>query len=87
MKSILVIHLGFGQKGGLVEFQGQQVEVKRLGCGGDVRLARQWIADHDGKVDAIGLEGLPAQIRLGGSQRAHTIGITLAALRYGNAGG
>ena len=43
-------------------------------------LARQWIADHDGKVDAIGLEGLPAQIRLGASQRAHESGRLLAAI-------
>jgi predicted amino acid dehydrogenase len=79
MKRILVIHLGFGQESGSIEFQGQQIEVKRQGCGGDAGLARQWIGDHDGKVDAIGLEGMPAQLRLGGSQRAHTIGITLAA--------
>jgi predicted amino acid dehydrogenase len=80
MKSILVIHLGFGQEGGLIEFQGQQIEVNRLGCGGDVQLARQWIAEHDGKMDAIGLEGLPAQMRLGNAHRVHEVGTTLAAL-------
>jgi predicted amino acid dehydrogenase len=80
MKSILVIHLGFGEESGLVEFQGQQIEVERLGCGGDVELARQWIAEHDGKVDAIGLEGLPAQLQLGGKGRAHEIGLDLASV-------
>lgn len=79
MKSILVIHLGIGEESGLVEFQGQQVEIKRLGCGGNTVLARQWIAEHDGKMDVIGLEGLPALLQLGGTQRAHETGVTLAS--------
>ena len=60
MKSILVIHLGFGEASGLVEFQGHQIEIKRLGCGRDAALARLWIAEQDGKVDVLGLAGLPA---------------------------
>jgi predicted amino acid dehydrogenase len=79
MKNILVIHLGLGEESGLVEFQGQRIEVKRLGCGGDVEVARQWIAENDGKVDAIALEGLPAQLRLGDAQRQHEAGAMLAA--------
>jgi predicted amino acid dehydrogenase len=79
MKSVLVIHLGLGEESGLVEFQGQHIEIRRLGCGGDAALARQWIAEQDGKVDAIALEGLPAQLRLGNAQRAHESGKTLAA--------
>jgi predicted amino acid dehydrogenase len=80
MKSILVIHLGFDQEGGQIEFQGQKIAVERLGCGGDVGLARRWIVEHDGKVDAIGLEGLPALIRLGDAQRSHETGVALASL-------
>lgn len=80
MKNVLVIHLGFGEESGLVEFQGQQVEIQRLGCGGDAILARQWIIEHDGKVNAIGLEGLPAQLHLGEVQRGHEAGMALSAV-------
>jgi predicted amino acid dehydrogenase len=79
MKSILVIHLGLGEESGLVEFQGQSIEVRRLGCGGDIEIARQWIVEHDGRVDAIALEGMPAQLRLGSAQRVHEAGASLAA--------
>ncbi len=80
MKSVLVVHLGSGEESSLVEFQGQQIEIRRLGCAGDADLARRWIIEHDGRVDAIGLEGLPARLQLGNARRTHETGAALASL-------
>ena len=77
MKQILVIHLGDGESVETVSFLGQDVSIKRLGCHGDADQARALITAHDGQVDAIGLEGLPAQLKLGGVSHPHSIGLSL----------
>ena len=78
MKHILVIHLGDGESIETVSFLGQELTIKRLGCHGDADQARAWITVHDGQVDAIGLEGLPAQLSLGGVSHPHSIGSSLS---------
>ena len=77
MKNIAVIHLDDANYDEIVRFLGQEIEIRHRGCGGDAERARTLIAEMDGKVDAIGLEGLPAQLQLGSTQRAHELGVTL----------
>jgi predicted amino acid dehydrogenase len=79
MKQIVVLHSDEGQTTTAVSFLGQQVEVKRIGCRGDPQLARAFITNYDGKVEAISLEGLPTQLKLGGVVRPHEIGAGLLA--------
>ena len=77
MKQILVIHLGDGESIETLSFLGHDWSIKRLGCHGEAEQVRALIAAHDGQVDAIGLEGLPAQLRLGGVSLPHSIGSLL----------
>jgi len=79
MKKILVIDLTQSSDTSQIHWLGQTVEIDRKGCGGDVELARDCIASHDGKVDAIALDGLPAQLALGGARHPHELGATLSA--------
>lgn len=79
MKHVLVIHLGTGDDREIIDLLGQPVEVRRVGCRGDAEVARGWLAELDGQVDAIGLEGLPALLRLGHLTRPHAVGAHLAA--------
>ena len=37
---------------------GKRYHIRRIGTGGDVRLARKLVREHDGQVDAIGLAGM-----------------------------
>lgn len=74
MKKVLVIHLNEGEEKVVADLLGQQIEVRYVGCGGDPERASALIREHDGKVDAIGLEGLPRHIQLAGNSRAHRIG-------------
>jgi predicted amino acid dehydrogenase len=80
VKRVLVVHLGEQTTTETVTFLGQDVVVERRGCDGDTDLARRWIADHDGEVDAIGLDGLPTTLRLGGVSRPHAVGASLRAV-------
>ena len=77
MKEILVIHLNSGTEITGVSFLGEEVQIRRVGCSGDVELARALIKQHDGQVDAIGLEGLPAELQLGNASRTHPAGAML----------
>lgn len=77
MKSILVIHLNDGQTTETVHFLGQELYIERVGCGGDPNRAQTLIAEYDGKVDAIALEGLPTRLELGSAVIEHTIGAQL----------
>jgi predicted amino acid dehydrogenase len=79
MKTLIVIHIGETEERECVTFLGQRVEIRRLGCGGDAEQARRWIAEYDGKADAISLEGLPAELRLGAARVPHTLGTTLSS--------
>ena len=79
MKQIAVIHLDDTNSEEVVSLLGQQVRVLHLGCGGDGEKARALIAEQDGKVDCIALDGLPATLYLGNSQRPHVVGATLPA--------
>ena len=80
MKAIVVIHIGEGVETETVTFLGQPVEIRRLGCGGSAERARSWIAEFDGKADAIVLDGLPTQLKLGAESRPHALGATLPAV-------
>jgi hypothetical protein len=78
MKEIVVIHLDDGEETSVVTFLGQEVQIHRIGCHGDAERARAVIAQYDGTVDAIGLEGYPAELELGAERVAHEVGATLA---------
>ncbi len=77
MKKVLIIHLGDGCEVYRDTFLGQEVHVERMGSHGDAEKTRALIAEFDGKVDAIGLEGMPAQLRLGQARRVHEVGASL----------
>jgi len=79
MKNVLVIHLGRGDEIVDTSFLGQTIRVERVGCAGDAEQATLLISAYDGRVDAIGLEGMPASIQLGGAQRSHLVGATLGS--------
>ena len=74
MKQILVIHLNEGNSSETVTLLDQEIVVLRVGCHGDLEAARQLIGDHDGKVAAIALEGMPARLDLGDQHRLHEEG-------------
>ena len=74
MKKIVVIHLNQESSSETVRLLGQEIEVLRVGCGGDPEIARQLIGDYDGRVSAIALEGLPARLELGDQVRLHNEG-------------
>jgi predicted amino acid dehydrogenase len=82
VKTILIIHSGNEEELATVLFCGQQVQIRRLGCGGDAEYARRLIADHDGQVDAIGLEDMPIHLQLGPAHQQHRLGATLAAASH-----
>ncbi|HTP10937.1 MAG TPA: serine carboxypeptidase [Anaerolineae bacterium] len=77
MKKILVLHLGDDDEITTVTFLQQSIEIRRLGTSGDPDRAGACIAEYDGKVDAIALEGFAAQLRLGTETRVHEVGAAL----------
>jgi hypothetical protein len=64
MKHILLIHLSSGEDISTISFAGRAVEIRRVGCAGDPERARALIAEADGQVDAIGLEGIPSELQI-----------------------
>lgn len=82
MKQIVVIHLGAPDTAATetVTFLTQLVQITRRGCGGDVHRAQDLIAQYDGQVEAMVLDGLPAELRLGPVKRPHALGMALPAL-------
>lgn len=82
MKRIAVIHLNDGENSERVTFLGRELEIRRIGCAGDPAEARGLIRELDGRVDAIGLEGLPAYLELGPAILAHSIGRELPDLAH-----
>ncbi len=49
----------------VVMLAGEQVQLERIGTGGDVRRARALFAELDGQVDALGVGGIDLCVRLG----------------------
>ncbi len=80
MKEIAVIHIGDRNADETVSLVGQEVCIHLRGVGGDSERARALIAEFDGKVDCIALDGLPATLQLGSAQCAHLVGSTLPPL-------
>lgn len=85
MKHILVIDSGSGTEMRRVTFADQQIEIRRCGSEGKTELVQQWIVEANGQVDAIALEGMPAQLRLGAATYPHNEGTKLreAAAKLG----
>ena len=80
MKQVLILHIDHDDDDRDIHFLGQHVRLLRRGCGGELKAAQDLIAQYDGQVDAIGLEDMPAQLRLGTSSSAHKIGALLAGM-------
>ena len=66
MKRAVSISLGSSKrdKRVVVCFNGQDIQVERVGMDGDVAKARQMYLDLDGKVDAFGVGGVDLYLRL-----------------------
>ncbi|MCA9941682.1 MAG: hypothetical protein KC418_23745, partial [Anaerolineales bacterium] len=77
MKQIIILHLNEDSNVEEVTFLGQTVRIRRIGCQGDVARVEAAIEEYDSQVDAIGLEGMPAQLQLGPARRAHETGATI----------
>jgi len=73
-KKILAIHLDSEDTEATVHLMGREIVVLRRGCEGNPERAQELIAAFDGKVDAIGLQGLPASLHLGNAHVEHEIG-------------
>ena len=80
MKKVLVINLVEAETEEQVEFLGQQIELISRGCRGDGARAAALIAEYDGNVDAIALDGLPFELHLGAAHRPHTVGAGLRSV-------
>ena len=62
MKEIAVIHIGDRNADESLSLLGQEVCAHLRGTGGDADKARALIAEFDGRVDCIALDGLPASL-------------------------
>ncbi|MBP8000538.1 MAG: serine carboxypeptidase [Chloroflexi bacterium] len=78
MKQILLLHLHPVEKTETIHFLGQTVQINHRSCQGDWEQAQTLIAQYDGQVAAIGLEGLPINLQLGSVRRPHTLGMKLS---------
>jgi predicted amino acid dehydrogenase len=74
LKNVLVINLRGPEDVHDIQVLGADVRIQRISCQGDVDRARQLIREWDGRVDAIGLDGLPAYLQLGQALSEHEIG-------------
>ena len=65
------------------ELFGSRYHIRRIGTGGDVRLARKLVREHDGQVDAIGLAGMSVLFQVAGREYRHRETLKVAhAARY-----
>ncbi|MEZ4519965.1 MAG: serine carboxypeptidase, partial [Chloroflexota bacterium] len=78
VKHVLVIHLGTNTHTEDAVFMDQSFQLRWIGVNGDMEQARSLIAEYDGRVDAIALDGMPALLELGSESRAHEDGRTLS---------
>ena len=68
MKRAVSVSLGSPkrEKGAVVDFNGEPVQVERIGTGGDELKARQLFTELDGQVDALSVGGIDLYVRLDG---------------------
>mgnify|MGYP001609239646 CR=1 FL=1 len=66
MKRAVSISLGSSKrdKSVIVNLNGEEILVERVGMDGDIAKARQMYLDLDGKVDAFGVGGVDLYLRL-----------------------
>ncbi len=65
------------------ELLGKRYHIRRIGTGGDVRLARKLVREHDGQVDAIGLAGMSVMFHVADKVYRHKQTLKVAhAARY-----
>jgi len=70
MKRAVSVSLGSSARNKCVvlDLNGQQVELERIGTDGDAERARRLFAELDGQVDALGVGGVDLYLRLGGRE-------------------
>ena len=68
MKRAVSISLGSPtrDKKVVIDFNGQSVELQRIGTGGNEQVARRLFTELDGKVDALSVGGIDLYVRLDG---------------------
>ena len=71
MKTILVMHLDTEDASYKIELFNEEINVIWRGCNGDLSVAESIIKEHDGKVDAIALQGMSSTLRLGPAEVKH----------------
>ena len=79
MKRCLVIHLGEKNEDFIAVLGERRAKVLRRGFGRDLERARALLREYDGKVDAIGFDGIPLDLELGEAHRPYQLGRELAA--------
>jgi len=77
VSKVLIVHAGDAAFVTRVEVAGRAVEVRFAGCSGEVARASALVAEHDGAVDAIGIEDFPVRLRLGSEHMLHPAGARL----------
>ena len=80
MKQIIALHLNHPEETETVTFMGQSLKIWHIDCDNSIEKARELIAQYDGQADAIALNGMPVQLELGSTRRAHEQGATLTAV-------
>ncbi len=80
MKQILWLDLDADETTRVVSFAGQEINLHRIGTDGNLEWMRELLRQADGQVDAIALEGMSAQLKLGAATRAHVDGSALREL-------
>ncbi len=80
MKKIAILHLNGPEAVETTQFMGQSLQIHHLNCANDLEKAQALIAQFDGEVDVIALHGMPTQLELGPTRRAHEQGSLLTAV-------
>ncbi len=67
MKRAVSVSLGSSKRNKkvIITFDGEPIQVERIGVDGDAQKARQLFAQLDGQVDALGVGGVELYLRLG----------------------
>jgi predicted amino acid dehydrogenase len=81
MKHIISISLGSSQRdySCIVTILGQRMTIERIGTNGSITEATHLIQQHEGRVDAIGLDGLTPVYHVGSTRYPHPQALRIAA--------